>query len=99
KIKGPLRPIVPEKERAFLLASLSFVDAVVLFDDETPITLIEELLPDLLVKGADWKVEEIVGREVVERAGGSVRTVPLVEGRSTTAIIEKILDLYGKRSP
>jgi len=94
KIKGEKRPVIPQNERAFLLASLSFVDAVIIFDDDTPLELIRLLLPDILVKGADWSPENIVGRDVVEANGGCVKTVPLVEGLSTSNIIEKILKLH-----
>jgi D-beta-D-heptose 7-phosphate kinase/D-beta-D-heptose 1-phosphate adenosyltransferase len=88
-IKGPSRPINPESERAELLAALSFVDAVVIFDEETPAAVIEEVQPDVLVKGADWEAWAIVGRDTVERRGGRVERVKLEEGRSTSSIIAK----------
>ena len=88
--KGPGRPLTPERERAELLASLEAVDGVVLFDEETPRALIARLLPDILVKGADWS-HFIAGREEVEAACGRVVAVPLEPGYSTTRTLEKIL--------
>ncbi len=90
KIKGAGRPIVPEAERAEVLAALESVDYVVSFDEPTPIELIQALVPDILVKGADWKHGEIVGEDVVKAAGGKVKRVTLVKGKSTTNIIKKI---------
>jgi rfaE bifunctional protein nucleotidyltransferase chain/domain len=92
RAKGPARPLVPERERAEVLLALEAVDAVVLFEEDTPRALIADLLPDVLVKGADW-AHFIAGREEVEAAGGSVLAVALEPGHSTTAIIEKILSL------
>lgn len=89
-LKGPGRPLTPERERAELLLSLEAVDGVVLFDEETPRVLIARLLPDILVKGADWS-HFIAGREEVEAASGRVVTVPLEPGYSTTRTLEKIL--------
>jgi len=94
KIKGEKRPILPEKERAEILASLWFVDYVVLFDEETPERLIRELEPDVLVKGADWKLKEIVGADLVRSRGGVVRRIPLYKGRSTTSVIDEIIRRY-----
>ncbi len=91
RIKGEKRPVVPENERILLLASFVFVDRVILFDEDTPYELIKAIRPDILVKGEDWKVEEIVGRDLVVSSGGEVKTVPLVEGLSSTKIIEKII--------
>ncbi len=90
QLKGENRPIIPEKERAFMLASLRFVDAVVIFDEETPINLIQQLQPDVLVKGKDYKAEEIVGYDIVTAKGGAVETIELVEGFSTTSLIDKL---------
>ncbi len=90
RAKGPARPLTPEGERAEVLVSLESVDAVVIFEEDTPRALIAELLPDVLVKGADW-AHFIAGREEVEAAGGRVLTIALEPGYSTTAIIEKIL--------
>src|SRR5260370_23842695 len=88
--KGEGRPILPERERAEILAALESVDAVVIFDAPTPRELIARLLPDVLVKGGDWPGDQIVGREEVEAAGGRVVTVPVVPGHSTSAILQKI---------
>ena len=88
--KGAGRPITPEAERAEILAALACVDAVVIFDEDTPHDIIAALQPDVLVKGADWAEDAIVGREVVERRGGRVVRVPVEPGYSTTAIIRKI---------
>ena len=92
--KGPGRPITPERDRAEVLTALAAVDAVVLFDEDTPRELIAELLPDVLVKGADWS-HFIAGREEVEAAGGRVLTISLEPGYSTTAIIEKLAQRRG----
>ncbi len=88
--KGPGRPFVPERERALLVASLESVDAVTLFDEDTPEELVRALLPAVLVKGGDYAAEEVAGREVVEAAGGHVELLPFVEGYSTTALIDRI---------
>ena len=89
-LKGTGRPVMNEGERAELLAALSSVDFVTVFDEESPRALIAELLPDVLAKGGDYALEEIHGREEVERAGGRVVALPFVEGASTTSIIERI---------
>ncbi len=89
-VKGPSRPIVPEAERAEILASLACVDAVVIFDEPDPQALIGGIQPDVLVKGADWPADRIVGRATVEARGGRVVRVPLAPGHSSSAIIEKI---------
>lgn len=88
--KAPNRPIVPEQQRAEVLAALACVDYVVLFDEPDPGRLIAEIGPDVLVKGCDWTPDKIIGRETVEARGGTVKTIPLVPGVSTTAIVEKI---------
>ena len=88
--KGPARPIVSEDDRARVLAALEVVDYVILFDSEEPVPLIERILPDILVKGEDW-AHFVSGREIVEASGGRVVLAPLVKGRSTTNIIERIL--------
>ncbi len=90
--KGPSRPILPEEERAAIASALEAVDAVVFFDEDTPRELIAELLPDVLVKGADWN-HFVAGREEVEAAGGKVVNLPLEPGFSTTNIVERILSL------
>lgn len=90
RIKGPKRPIVAEGDRAIVLAALRMVDFVSLFDENTPYELIQAIVPDVLVKGADWTPETIVGRDIIEKSGGSVQTIDLVPHRSTSAIIRKI---------
>lgn len=90
KLKGEKRPIIDENSRAILLASLQFIDAIVLFSEATPYQLIEAILPDILAKGGDYKVEEITGHELVLRNGGEVILVPFIDGFSTTNIINKI---------
>ena len=89
-IKGPLRPITPEQERAEILAALACVDATVIFDDDTPAEIIRRLQPHILVKGADWAADAIVGRETVEANGGRVVRMPVEQDWSTSGIIEKI---------
>ena len=89
-LKGSKRPIQPQHHRAGILASLEAVDAVTIFDENTPCVLLERLLPDILVKGADWG-HRVVGREVVEKAGGKVFTLPFEKGYSTTDILKLIL--------
>jgi D-beta-D-heptose 7-phosphate kinase/D-beta-D-heptose 1-phosphate adenosyltransferase len=89
-LKGPGRPVLPERERAEILAALECVDAVVVFDELTPRETISRLLPDVLVKGGDWASDQIVGREEVEAAGGCVVSIPVVPGYSTSAILQKI---------
>jgi len=94
RVKGNKRPVSKQEERALLIASLFFVDGVVIFDEDTPQSLIEEINPHVLVKGGDWKVEEIVGNDLVTSRGGKVLTIPLVKGLSTSMIIKKIVGLY-----
>lgn len=88
--KGPERPINPESERAEILSALSCVDAVLVFDEETPAEIVRRLQPDILVKGADWPADQIVGRDTVEARGGRVVRMPVEEGYSTSAIIESV---------
>ncbi len=90
ELKGEGRPLVEENERAEIIAALRQVSYVTIFDDISPLSLIARLLPDVLVKGGDYELDEIHGREEVEAAGGKVVSLPFVEGLSTTAIIEKI---------
>lgn len=94
KIKGEKRPIVPEEERAEMLLALEAVDYVVLFDEETPYSLIKEIKPDILVKGGDWNLEDIVGGDIVKKNGGMVKNISYVDGKSTTNIINKIIESY-----
>ncbi|HEX5474900.1 MAG TPA: D-glycero-beta-D-manno-heptose 1-phosphate adenylyltransferase [Vicinamibacterales bacterium] len=88
--KGPERPLVPEEERAEVLAALACVDAVSIFDEDTPAAIIRRVQPDVLVKGADWPADRIVGRDTVEARGGVVVLEPVEQGYSTTAIVERI---------
>lgn len=90
RLKGEQRPILPGEDRAAILSALEDVDMVVFFDEDTPLNLIEKLKPDILVKGADYRVEDVVGREVVESYGGQVRLVEILKGHSTTAIARKL---------
>jgi len=92
--KGPLRPIVPQNARARVLAALACIDLIVFFEEETPLDLIITLKPDILTKGADYSIENIVGSDFVLQNGGRVETLTLVEGYSTTNIIEKIKLAY-----
>jgi rfaE bifunctional protein nucleotidyltransferase chain/domain len=90
RFKGPSRPIQDENSRAHILASLQFVDLVVFFNEDTPLSLISTLLPHILVKGSDYLAENIVGADVVKRNGGVVKTIEFVPGYSTTRIVDKI---------
>lgn len=94
RIKGEKRPVVPLADRMFLLANLRAVDFVASFDEDTPLEIIKAILPDILVKGADWPIDKVVGKDVVEAAGGRVLTIPFVPDRSTTNIVETIIDRY-----
>lgn len=94
-IKGEKRPLVPEDERADIMAALECIDFVVIFPEPTPRELIEYLAPHVLVKGGDWREEAIAGADFVKRTGGRVAIIPLTEGRSTTNIVEKIRRVYG----
>ena len=90
KIKGKNRPVNDENVRAIILASIAFVDAVMLFDEETPYELIKSVQPDILIKGADYKPEDIVGYDVVKSRGGEIKTIKYLDGYSTSNILEKI---------
>jgi D-beta-D-heptose 7-phosphate kinase/D-beta-D-heptose 1-phosphate adenosyltransferase len=96
RLKGRGRPINPARDRAAVLAALASVDYVCLFGQDTPASMIRRLEPDVLVKGADWKKSKIVGRDTVRAHGGSVRTVRLTAGRSTSGMIRRVLRAYGK---
>lgn len=90
RIKGPRRPITPAAERAEIVAALAAVDAAVIFDEDDPHAVISRLAPDVLVKGADWTADQIIGRDVVESRGGRVVRIPLEPGQSTSALVERI---------
>jgi D-beta-D-heptose 7-phosphate kinase/D-beta-D-heptose 1-phosphate adenosyltransferase len=94
EIKGETRPITLELERAEVVSALASVDFAVIFDEPTPKKIIDAIVPDVLVKGADWGISEIVGRDTVEKAGGVVLNLPLVEGNSTTEIIRKVIERF-----
>ena len=94
-IKGDKRPLIPEQERALVLAALGAVDYVTIFPEPTPLALIEYLQPDVLVKGGDWAADQVVGREAVAKWGGKVVIIPAIKGASTTNIVEKIREVYG----
>ena len=96
KIKGRNRPILKQEERAFIISNLKPVDYVVFFNEDTPEKLISELIPDVLVKGADWSVDKIVGKEIVEKNGGEVKNIEFVNDQSTSKIIELIVKRYSK---
>lgn len=95
ELKGPGRPVQPESERAEILAALASVDYVTIFDDLTPQAVIARMLPQVLVKGGDWGLEEIVGRAEVEAAGGQVVSLPLVPGYSTSSMLQAVLKNFG----
>lgn len=90
RLKGESRPIVDQQSRAFVLAGFQFIDYVVIFEEDTPFNLISTIQPDILVKGGDYKIENIVGHDIVEAHGGKVMTIPFVEGFSTTNIVNKM---------
>ena len=91
RLKGEQRPIIDQDDRASILAGLKSVDYVVVFGEDTPYELIKAIVPDVLVKGADWSVDKVVGKDIVESAGGSVQTIEFLPNRSTSRIIEKIV--------
>lgn len=95
-IKGEKRPLIPQNERAEVLAGLASVDYVTIFDEATPLELIRYLKPDVLIKGGDWTEDRIVGRNEVRSWGGKVVVIPEVEGASTTNIVDKVLQVYGR---
>lgn len=94
RIKGEKRPILKQDERAFILSSLKPVDFVCLFNEDTPAKIISELIPDILIKGSDWSIDKIVGREIVEENNGKVITIDFVNNQSTSNIINTILERY-----
>lgn len=95
-IKGEKRPIVPQEERAFILANLKAVDYVAVFNEPTPFELIKTIVPDILIKGGDWAIENIVGRDIVEANGGEVKNISFVNNQSTTNIIKTVLERFGE---
>jgi D-beta-D-heptose 7-phosphate kinase/D-beta-D-heptose 1-phosphate adenosyltransferase len=98
RLKGPARPITPQEDRAAILVALAVVDYVCIFDEDTPYELIRAVVPDILVKGADWTVDDVVGKDIVEAAGGSVHTIEFLPNRSTTNIIQKIAQIVTTQS-
>lgn len=98
KLKGQHRPIISQDDRAMLIAAFYFVDRVFIFDEETPLALIELLMPDVLVKGGDWTPDKIVGSDLVLSNGGKVMSLPFLEGHSTTNIEHKIIENYKHKS-
>ncbi len=96
KIKGDKRPIIPQQQRAFLIDNLKAVDYVTFFGEETPLEIISFLIPDILVKGADWKLENIVGADIVIKNGGSVKRIEFNTNQSTTGIINEIIRKYSR---
>jgi D-glycero-beta-D-manno-heptose 1-phosphate adenylyltransferase len=96
RIKGVKRPILKQEERAYILSNLKPVDYVIFFDEDTPEKLISELVPDVLVKGADWSVEKIVGKDIVEKNSGKVMNIEFVNDQSTSKIIDLIVQRYSK---
>lgn len=93
-IKGPKRPLNSERARAAVLSGLESVDYVIFFDEDNPLRLIEAIEPDILIKGGDWPVDEIIGSNIVRSYGGDVKTLDFAEGYSTTGLVEKILERY-----
>lgn len=96
RIKGEKRPILSQEERAFIISNLKPVDYVIFFNEDTPEKLISELIPDVLVKGADWTVDKIVGKDIVEKNGGEVKSIDFVNDQSTSKIIDLIVKRYSK---
>ncbi len=96
RLKGDSRPVNNENDRAEMLLALSCVDYVVIFHEDTPYEIISKIVPGVLVKGGDWDVDEIVGADIVKKAGGRVLSLPFVEGRSTTGVISRILERGSK---
>ena len=94
RIKGPKRPVTNQAERAEVMSALECVDIVTLFDENDPYNIIKDIVPDVLVKGGDWSLDKIIGADIVKAAGGKVRNVPYVKGKSTTNIIAKVMKYY-----
>lgn len=96
RIKGPLKPLLPLEERAEMLLALSCVDYTTFFEEDNPYNIIKILRPDVLVKGGDWAIDKIIGGDLVQSWGGKVLNIPVVEGRSTTNLIQMVRERYGK---
>lgn len=94
KIKGEKRPLVPQKDRAEIMAALEFIDFVTIFDETTPLELINLLKPDVLIKGGDWAQDKVVGRDEIKKWGGKLTLIPEIKGKSTTSIVDKIKQVY-----
>jgi D-beta-D-heptose 7-phosphate kinase/D-beta-D-heptose 1-phosphate adenosyltransferase len=94
KIKGEKRPLVPQEDRAEIMAALEFIDFVTIFDETTPLELIILLKPDVLIKGGDWAQDKVVGRDEIKKWGGKLTLIPEIKGKSTTSIVEKIKQVY-----
>ena len=97
RIKGPLKPLLPLAERVEMLAALSCVDYVTFFEEDDPFNVVKTIKPDILVKGGDWAVDKIIGGDLVQSWGGKVMNIPVVEGRSTTNLIQMVTERYGKK--
>jgi D-beta-D-heptose 7-phosphate kinase/D-beta-D-heptose 1-phosphate adenosyltransferase len=95
-IKGPLKPLLPLEERAEMLLALDYVDYMTFFEEENPYNIIKILRPDVLVKGGDWALDKIIGGDLVQSWGGQVLNIPVVEGRSTTNLIQMVRERYGR---
>jgi len=93
-IKGNMRPVMPQEDRAEILAALTCIDYILIFEEPDPVRVISELMPDVLVKGGDYQLGEIKGREIVTAAGGKVLTIPEIKGKSTTKVIQTIIEKY-----
>jgi len=96
EIKGPTRPIMPETDRIELIAAMEMVDCVVIFDEPEPTALIDAIKPDVLVKGADWNADKVVGADLVEKSGGRVVRIPYLQGFSSSEIIERVVKQHGE---
>ncbi len=94
KIKGEKRPLVPQEDRAEIMAALEFIDFVTIFDETTPLELINLLKPDVLIKGGDWAQDKVVGRDEIKKWGGKLTLIPEINGKSTTSIVDKIRQVY-----
>lgn len=98
RIKGPLKPLLPLSERAEMLMALSCVDYVSFFEEDDPYNIVKILQPDILVKGGDWALDKIIGADLVQSWGGKVMNIPVVEGRSTTNLIQMVVERFGDKN-